>query len=130
MLLVCLHKLTAGRQVVVDHVEHMALDAFEQACANDRVGAVADVRERNPVPAAQMKEDAERSDSDSTRDVGFARSIHRTWAQSDVREATLGRVLGDELILLQLGESIRLCAGDVIAFNGARLVDDSAAAKV
>src|ERR1043166_632474 len=66
--LVAAEKLPARRQVIVDDIEHFAVDARSDTREHDRLGAVVDKSERDGVAPAKMQEEAERADPDGVGD--------------------------------------------------------------
>src|SRR5580693_7455524 len=104
--LVLTQELPAGRKVVVEDVEDLAVHSRSQPCQRNGLCAVIDIRERYRVGATQVEKDTERSDSHPAGDVLLAGTIHAPWPDDDVRNPESPAVLDHELILLDLGEAI------------------------
>jgi len=71
--LVQIQKLPAGRKVIVHDVESLAVDPALQPGEDDGFRAVVDIGQRQRVRPAEMKEDAERPDADTTSKRYFDR---------------------------------------------------------
>src|SRR5438034_1343471 len=98
----------AGGKIVVDDVEDLALHASPEPRECDRLRAVVDVRERDGVAATHVQEDSERPDPHSARDTRLAGTVHRPRPDDDVRDPEFLAILGDGLLLFDLGEAVGL----------------------
>src|SRR5882724_9915753 len=98
----------ARGKIVVDDVEDFALHASPESREGDRLRTVVDVRERDGVAATHVQEDSERPDPHAARDVGLAGTVHRPRPDDDMRDPEFPAILGDDLLLLDLGEAVGL----------------------
>src|SRR5262249_17412574 len=123
--LVLAQETPARRQPVVDDVEHLRVDAFDQAGSDDRVGAIVDVGERNRVAAAEMQKDAEGSDANATRYGFVAWAIHAPGSNDHVRDSMRPSVLADYLVLAHLREGVGVATSLRMCFDRTGLVQQT-----
>src|SRR4051812_620388 len=110
MPLVQPQEVAARGQIVVDDVEHAAVDAPSHPRADDGVGAVVDEGERDRIRPAKGQKNAERVDPDPAGDRSLTGSVHISGPQDHVRNAEPPAVLVDDLVLLHFAEAIRIAA--------------------
>src|SRR5208337_1556938 len=122
VLLVQAQELTTGGKIIVDGVKNLAIDSSDQASQDDRLCTVVDVREGYGIGAAQMQEEAERSEADPTGDLRLASAIDTTRSDYNVWDAIVSSVFDDDLLLLDLCKAISVAAELRMLFDGAGFV--------
>src|SRR5436190_21854028 len=101
-------ELSARRQVVVDHVENLAIHSWRQARQHDGLRTVVHIAQWHRIAAAQMQENAERVDPHSPGDPGIARAVYISGSHDDIRKAKALAVIDHQLVLFHLRETVRV----------------------
>src|SRR5262249_23701800 len=97
---------SAGREVVIDHVEYFSVYALGDASQGNRVGTVVDIGQRDTVRTAKMQQHSKCVDAYPTSDCLFVGTIYGAWSHDNVGDSVLLSVFGDDFILLDLREAI------------------------
>src|ERR1700722_11637688 len=116
---------TASREVVVNNIEDLAFDSFDQSRQDNGVGAIIHIGQRKSVAAAEVEEKAKRVDSHRAWDRFLPATENDARPDRDARQAVLPVVISDQFILLKLGIDIGVVALFQVRFNFAALVQHS-----
>src|SRR5437667_3224236 len=114
--------LPARRQVIVHHVEGLAVNPFNEPRQDDCICAVINIRKGYRVRAAQMQERTECTNPDPARNTVLAIAINAAWSDYHVWNSALFSVLGDDFLLFDLSKAISLSAEFGMLINRTRFV--------
>src|SRR5208282_5984680 len=106
VLLVLAQELAAGGKIIVNYVEDLTLDPFDQTSQNDRLCAVVDVGEGDGVGAAHVQEESECTEANPACDLTIAPSVNATGPDHDIGDSKPLAVLGDKLLLPDFRKAI------------------------
>src|SRR2546422_7128490 len=108
ILFVKTQKRPAGGKIIVDDIDHLAIDSSLQSRQHNRLYAIIHVRERYGVGATQVQKYPKRIDPYSPGDLLLAGTINRPGSHDDVRNSVPLAILSDDFILSDFGEAIGL----------------------
>jgi hypothetical protein len=99
-------KLTAGREVVIHDVEHLAIDAGLQSGECNRIGTVVNISERDSVGTAEMQKYTECIDAYPAGDSLVSGAIDVSGPDNNIRNSELLTVLSHDFVLFGFCEAV------------------------